>query len=538
MKKDLVSVIMPTYNDEKYLSSAIEDILNQTYENFEFIIVNDGSTDNTKEILEQYAKKDSRIRIFHKENGGTGSALNYGFRHAEGEFGTWVSSDDNKEERFIEVLVNFLKQNRDIECVYSTFESKYLGKLFKPYIFYDDKNIVRDPTGVHNDNTTTGKSFVADDWADMNSIQCFAGVCWMFTMRLKRKCGEYIGIPGEDYYMAMKMALNTRTGYIDEKLGTHNNPPDSLSVVNRNCVAEANMLTRKLYQENKRWNLRKIPKIASFYWGSNTMSFMRYLTIKSFKKYNPDWSIHLYRPKKLSLNKTWEENDNWHRQDCTDSKNENDYYEKLLSEEAIKVITVNFAKSPLGNEAPEVHKSDYLRWNILYKNGGLWSDMDIIYYKSVNNILQNTRNDDLDSIVCYDERHGGLAAIGFLLTSPGNIFYKNLSQKCKKLYDPQQYQSIGSDLYKATCPDINYMNNFFKIKTDNLSTNEVYFYDFKNLDKVYNKNNFEQLYEKSIGLHWYGGHPLSQEMNNVITENNFEEKQNTFTEAVKFVMKS
>ena len=85
---------MPTYNDSSYLEKAIDDILNQSYKNFELLIVNDGSTDNTMDILKTYQKQDNRIQIFDKQNGGTGSALNFGFEHAKGEFGTWVSSDD------------------------------------------------------------------------------------------------------------------------------------------------------------------------------------------------------------------------------------------------------------------------------------------------------------------------------------------------------------------------------------------------------------------------------------------------------------
>ena len=122
MIKDLVTVVIPTYNDAAYLKKAIDGILKQTYKKFELLIVNDGSTDNTEKILSEYEKKDKRIKVFNKENGGTGSALNYGFSKANGEFGTWVSSDDSKEETYLEDLVNFLIKNRDIEFVCSHCE--------------------------------------------------------------------------------------------------------------------------------------------------------------------------------------------------------------------------------------------------------------------------------------------------------------------------------------------------------------------------------------------------------------------------------
>ena len=128
MVKDLISIVIPTYNDAHYLKDCLDDLLKQTYKEFEVLIVNDGSTDNTEEIASSYCEKDSRFKLFTKNNGGTGSALNYGFEKAQGEFGTWISSDDRKTEVFLEVLVTCLKQNRDVEFVVSAFFSEFLNK--------------------------------------------------------------------------------------------------------------------------------------------------------------------------------------------------------------------------------------------------------------------------------------------------------------------------------------------------------------------------------------------------------------------------
>ncbi len=237
MTEGLISVVMPTYNDAKYLAPAIEDILNQTYANFELIIVNDGSTDNTSEVLETYSQKDDRIKIYNKDNGGTGSALNFGFSKASGEFGTWVSSDDNKEVDFLKTLVTFLKTNRDVEYVCSAYYSTYLKSVFKAY--HKIGGSFQYCAGLRHDSSMTGESFVVDNWCLVNSQACFQGVCFMFTMRLKNACGDYIEIPGEDYHMSMRMGLKSRVGYVDTVLGKHNNPTDSLSMVDRKSVSEA-----------------------------------------------------------------------------------------------------------------------------------------------------------------------------------------------------------------------------------------------------------------------------------------------------------
>lgn len=92
--KPLVSVIVPIYNVEKYLSKCIESIINQTLSNIEIILINDGSTDSSGVIADNYAKNDSRIKVIHKKNGGQGSARNIGIELASGEYIGFVDSDD------------------------------------------------------------------------------------------------------------------------------------------------------------------------------------------------------------------------------------------------------------------------------------------------------------------------------------------------------------------------------------------------------------------------------------------------------------
>jgi glycosyltransferase involved in cell wall biosynthesis len=86
-----VSIIIPVYNGEDFLSQAINSVLAQTYQNIEVIVVDDGSTDGTRQIIESYGKK---IIAIHKSNGGVASALNVGIQHATGEYIAWLSHDD------------------------------------------------------------------------------------------------------------------------------------------------------------------------------------------------------------------------------------------------------------------------------------------------------------------------------------------------------------------------------------------------------------------------------------------------------------
>ena len=100
--QNLISVIVPVYNVEEYLEECLNSILVQTYTNLEILIVNDGSTDNSLEILQEFSQRDSRITIFTKENGGLSSARNLAIDEAKGEYFTFIDSDDYIEENYIE----------------------------------------------------------------------------------------------------------------------------------------------------------------------------------------------------------------------------------------------------------------------------------------------------------------------------------------------------------------------------------------------------------------------------------------------------
>lgn len=117
MKEELISVIVPIYNVEKYLKRCVDSILNQTYKNVEIILIDDGSTDNSGKICDEYALKDTRIKVIHKENGGLSDARNAGLNIMTGKYVTFVDSDDYIDFKFIQTLFTNLKKcNADISC--------------------------------------------------------------------------------------------------------------------------------------------------------------------------------------------------------------------------------------------------------------------------------------------------------------------------------------------------------------------------------------------------------------------------------------
>jgi glycosyltransferase involved in cell wall biosynthesis len=128
-QKDLISVIVPTYNAENYIERCINSLTIQSYSNMEIIAVNDGSTDSTRILLEQLAQRDERIRLIHKENGGVSSARNVGLDKAKGEYITFVDSDDWVEIDYLQHMYDMIKRtNADIAAV--NFRPIYSGLVY------------------------------------------------------------------------------------------------------------------------------------------------------------------------------------------------------------------------------------------------------------------------------------------------------------------------------------------------------------------------------------------------------------------------
>lgn len=114
---EIISVIVPVYNVEKYVKKCIESIINQAYSNLEIIIIDDGSTDESGKICDEIKTYDSRIKVFHKKNGGLSSARNYGIKQAKGDYYVFVDSDDWIKSTMIDKLYSALiKNNAEMAC--------------------------------------------------------------------------------------------------------------------------------------------------------------------------------------------------------------------------------------------------------------------------------------------------------------------------------------------------------------------------------------------------------------------------------------
>ena len=116
--KDLISIVTPMYNGEKYIVQTIESVIGQTYNDWEMIIVDDGSKDHSPLIVEEYSQKDGRIKLYRQVNAGSAAARNNGLRHSQGQYICFLDADDVLDCTFLEKQLCFLRE-KDAGIVYA-----------------------------------------------------------------------------------------------------------------------------------------------------------------------------------------------------------------------------------------------------------------------------------------------------------------------------------------------------------------------------------------------------------------------------------
>jgi len=159
-----VSIIMPVYNSEKYLEKAIKSVLNQTYTNFELISVDDGSTDDSLSILKKYEEIDSRIKVYHKPNGGISSTRNYGLKKATGKYIAFLDNDDEYLPELLEENVLLLE--------------KYEADMVK---FQKLKRYIKNEETLNLKENKEQSIYVFEEeeiWKNFQIINKFGGTIW------------------------------------------------------------------------------------------------------------------------------------------------------------------------------------------------------------------------------------------------------------------------------------------------------------------------------------------------------------------------
>jgi glycosyltransferase involved in cell wall biosynthesis len=215
MEKKKVSIILPVYNGASHVSASIKSILAQTYSNWELIIVNDCSTDNTLDICSRFAEEDSRIKVISNgHNLKLPKTLNAGFREATGEYYTWTSDDNMYKPEAIASLVDTLEKNPDVVMVYSDYVNiDGEGNEIAPEKLQDPQYLV------------TGN---------------IIGACFMYTAVVAKKVGEYDTnlFLAEDYDYWMRIYRQGKLMHITDCLYLYRRHAGSLTETKKALIKE------------------------------------------------------------------------------------------------------------------------------------------------------------------------------------------------------------------------------------------------------------------------------------------------------------
>ena len=210
--RGLVSIVLPSFNGEDMIAEALDSLLNQTYEHLEIIAINDGSDDSTGRILDSYAEKDARIRVFHQTNAKLPRTLSKGFRLARGEYLTWTSIDNRLKPDCIEKMVESLVRNPKWDMIYANID-----------IIGDDGTPLIDSEWYKNYQTPSGSEHISlpKPVSELNVIpNNYIGAAFLYRQRVAWIIGDYSParflMEDYDYWMRVNELMTLRHADFDD----------------------------------------------------------------------------------------------------------------------------------------------------------------------------------------------------------------------------------------------------------------------------------------------------------------------------------
>lgn len=285
MKNPLISVIIPCYNSEEWIIDSLQSIYNQTYKNFEVIIVDDGSDDNTQQVVEQF---DASIIYKYQENKGPAAARNLGGKLANGEYIAFLDSDDLWEENKLQKQISYINANKEVDLILTNVtvvdeDKKYLFKHYNKVPKFNDELIIELFLGniVMNTPTILVKKKVFDE---------VSGFPEDLPMR-------------EDHYFLMKVSNNHRIAHIKDHLVkrriressiSHDISPNNILSMNQPFInlSIKNFPILKKYKKQVLSDLYL--SLAKKYWSLGKFKESKLHIYRSLKYNNTNFKSHIY----------------------------------------------------------------------------------------------------------------------------------------------------------------------------------------------------------------------------------------------------
>ncbi|MBD5551893.1 MAG: glycosyltransferase [Lachnospiraceae bacterium] len=280
-EQDLISVIVPVYNIKEYLERCVDSILAQTWKNLEVLLVDDGSIDGTEKLVDELTKKDARIRVFHKENGGSSSARNLGIRKAEGKYLGFVDSDDYIEPFMYERLYRAIKETgipiaQGGRCEIDE-QGNSLPDICTPpdkQTVYDGETFMRELLLHKGDCSFCTKLIDASLFDNREFPEGRLNEDFYVLVQMLPEIEGIVSVPERVYNVFYKIGSNTRTGSAEK-----------FSRVYGDCVDNADMVA-ELVKEH----YPKLEKTSMRFGLYQRLEYLLHIPIREMKKTNGQYS--------------------------------------------------------------------------------------------------------------------------------------------------------------------------------------------------------------------------------------------------------
>lgn len=250
-RKNLVSVVLPVYNGEDYVGLSVDSILNQSYDNFELIIVDDGSTDKTPQIVDKYALLDRRIKVIHQENRKLPRSLSRGFREARGEYFTWTSADNIMHPQMLEKFVENMKRYN------------HTGMLYGNLKLIDENGAPKTDFGWYAfDKEHPEYALLQKNTLELNTYpNNYVGAAFMYRAVVANVVEDYsafkYGIEDYDYWMKINELFTLRHTSFDEPEYSYRLHSGSLTARDKELKITKNRYKQMLLDDFRRDYLLK-----------------------------------------------------------------------------------------------------------------------------------------------------------------------------------------------------------------------------------------------------------------------------------------
>lgn len=521
--------------------------------NFEVIIVDDNSNNENKlqDIIEDYSFPINLIVISEEEKGdrvNPCTAYNKGFKQAKGE-----------------IVIIQKPECYHVEDILGYANKKLLEKDYFSYSCYSANSFEitnellrnENPYELIQNNEFNQKNFNIIDLSWYNHpTEPGRNVGYHFCSAIYKSKLDLLGgfderfadghcFDDDEFLLSIKhnLQLDIEIVHPDNGFVIHqyHNRNDSFNIEQEeddHPIKKKWLKNKKLFEEMKKYHEEKqfhFPKLLHLYWDGSPLSFLNLITVLSFNEYHKFWKINVFMPNKRKEIITWK---TFEQKEKYTGK---DYFNELLSIPNVFIHKIDLEKIGFYNDASEVIKSDYFRYYILEKHGGLWSDFDIIYTACVEDKMNFKKETIIFKCVWYSDSKNKINTmhtyfpVCLFLCKRNNTFFKNILIVCLEKYDKDQYQCIGTLMWNNLflCND----KKTHAFDDSIIICNEDYYLPFawNELDELFIKEN-NSLPKNNIGIHWFNGASYSKKYANELDfsrMNNF--KPITFID--KFIRK-